>query len=73
MSVSLIPKPRTSRRPAPPAPHHRLERLANPPAPEHRAPTAIPPGATIPNLLAYAFDLVPLSPAPSRSKLQLPT
>ncbi len=36
-----------------------LAALANPPAPEHRAPTAIPPGATIPNLLAYAFDLTP--------------
>jgi YVTN family beta-propeller protein len=43
--------------------------LANPPAPEHRAPTAIPPGGALPNLLAYALGLDPGSagfqPVPS--------
>ncbi len=37
--------------------------LANPPAPGHRAPTAIPPGATMPNLLAYALGDSTLPPA----------
>jgi YVTN family beta-propeller protein len=37
--------------------------LANPPAPAHRAPSATAPGAYLPNLLAYAFDLDPFSAA----------
>jgi len=38
-----------------------LATLATPPAPEHRAPNTIPPGGTLPNLLAYALALDPFN------------
>ncbi|MDF3059033.1 MAG: phosphohydrolase, partial [Rariglobus sp.] len=35
--------------------------LPVPPSPGHRAPTAIPPGGTLPNLLAYALAVDPFN------------